>query len=262
MWRMKECYYKIHVLKACLIKLSSQSKKEVNSCVETISMYLWLSISDWTIYHLYTKRCHASMTFVTSAQEHYFDYACRWICTHCAYSPWQIWVKFIVEDIHVMLLNLFDVCENQFSGSYTLFRSVINILPHFPHLFPSWMKFSAIRDLHILLLNIYQVLENWQRGGYTVLMDGNSHIIACTLKSYDIFKIKDAFVKYVYHVTEYTILSLFSKGFWLPHNILRIARFLYFVHYIYSERNTVCQRWTCFCPQSCMPNRKGCSQSL
>jgi hypothetical protein len=69
------------------------------------------------------------------------------------------------------------------------------------------VKFS-VRDLHIMLLRVYAFRENLRRQGRTLYGRYWVSIDSFTVKPYGKVEVKNALVKLLYYVMEYTISRL------------------------------------------------------
>ena len=80
-----------------------------------------------------------------------------------------VWVRFGIEDFHVMRLSNWEFRENWGSKRHTLLRGVNKILPRTLYIFrPIWIKFD-IGELHIMPLRQCDVCEYLCNERYALL---------------------------------------------------------------------------------------------
>jgi hypothetical protein len=97
--------------------------------------------------------------------------------------------------------------ENWLGESHTLLTGAMNLFLCFPHVFFNLCEICYKRSAHNAVENC---LVSWKlaQGKPYILMGMNEIEFVCTVKPYDILKIKNALVKPLYCAVGYTICSV------------------------------------------------------
>jgi hypothetical protein len=133
-----------------------------------------------------------------------FSWSRNWNFDNFFYIFCSVWAKFRRGDVHKSLLGCCDPYENRCSASHTL--RLENFLIYSFHIyFPICIKFG-VRNLLLILKRICEFRDDRCMKGYTFFYERKLDCIySCTVKPYDILKIKNSFVQSVYCVPEYCI---------------------------------------------------------
>jgi hypothetical protein len=77
----------------------------------------------------FVKKASVSWKISSVTVEHYLR--CKLIYTHNLHILWPIWMKFSMEELHVMPFSGLQFCETHWSDRRTLLQGINGILPMF-----------------------------------------------------------------------------------------------------------------------------------